>query len=239
MITATANDLTLPLIGGRHHFLLRRLHSLTGIIFGGYLIVHLFINATLIQGWRTRDIYQLQVNKIHVLPFLRGVEWIFIYLPIIYHAIYGIYITFTAQWNVDRYPYAKNWFYVLQRIFGLYLAGFILFHVLAMKWVFGAGLAFDPEHATGSIAQHMNASWALPFLVYPLGIVASAYHTANGFWTAGITWGLTTSADGQRRWGGVCTVLGVFLFACGMLALYATVHAGPYIHQLLSVPYHG
>jgi phospholipid/cholesterol/gamma-HCH transport system permease protein len=41
MTTATAttsSDHTLPLLGGRHHFLLRRLHSLTGIIFGGYLV---------------------------------------------------------------------------------------------------------------------------------------------------------------------------------------------------------
>lgn len=32
------------------YFLLRRLHSLTGIMFGGYICVHLLINATLIQG---------------------------------------------------------------------------------------------------------------------------------------------------------------------------------------------
>ena len=35
---------------GQYHFLLRRLHSLTGIVFGGYLVVHLLINATIAQG---------------------------------------------------------------------------------------------------------------------------------------------------------------------------------------------
>ena len=45
MSTATASDPTLPLLGGRYHFLLRRLHSLTGIIFGGYLVVHLLIKS--------------------------------------------------------------------------------------------------------------------------------------------------------------------------------------------------
>src|SRR4051812_39589925 len=59
--TATASDYTLPTIGGRHHFLLRRLHSLTGIVFGGYLVVHLLVNATIAQ---LGTVYQVQVTKI-------------------------------------------------------------------------------------------------------------------------------------------------------------------------------
>src|SRR5213080_4560165 len=98
----TAPDLTVPEIGGTHHFLLRRLHSLTGLVFGGYLIVHLLVNATIAQLGNT---YQVQVNKIHDLPFLWAVEWIAIYLPILYHTAYGIWITLTGQPNVDRYPY--------------------------------------------------------------------------------------------------------------------------------------
>ena len=54
MTTATAPDYALHSIGGRHHFLLRRLHSLTGLIFGGYLIVHLLVNATIaLIRWST------------------------------------------------------------------------------------------------------------------------------------------------------------------------------------------
>ena len=66
----TAHDLTVPEVGGRHHFLLRRLHSLTGLIFGGYLVIHLIVNATLAEGGR---IFQMQVDKIHALPFLWAV----------------------------------------------------------------------------------------------------------------------------------------------------------------------
>lgn len=223
MTTATANDLTVPLIGGHHHFLLRRLHSLTGIIFGGYLIVHLIVNASLVQGFAKRDIFQTQVDKIHSLPFLLGVEWVFIFLPILYHALYGLWITFTAKWNIGRYPYEKNWFYVLQRISALILIAFILFHILAMKGLLGKGLAFDPEHATSSIAMHINSSWAVAYLVYPIGILASAYHTSNGLWTAAITWGLTTSSQSQRRWGWVCGCVCLLLLACGTLALIGAI----------------
>ena len=219
MTVATAHDLTLPLIGGRHHFLLRRLHSLTGIVFGGYLVVHLIVNATLAQGGR---VYQIQVNKIHDLPFVWAVEWLFIFLPIIYHTVYGVWITFTAQWNLDRYPYEKNAFYVLQRISAIILIFFIAFHIFAMRGLLGGTLSFNPEHATRTVVAHMNAHWWV-YPVYVIGIVASCYHLSNGFWTAAITWGLTISAGAQRRWGWVCAVLFVFTLTCGLLAFGASI----------------
>jgi succinate dehydrogenase / fumarate reductase, cytochrome b subunit len=231
LTTATASDLTAPSIGGRHHFLLRRLHSLTGLVFGGYIVVHLLVNATLIQGSTPDDIYQKQVNKIHSLPFLWAVEWAFIFLPILYHTVYGIWITVTGQPNVGNYPFAKNYFYILQRISAIVIALFIAFHVFAMKGFLGSTLSFDPQNATATVTRHINASWATAYLIYPLGILASCYHLANGFWTAAITWGLTVSAAAQRRWGYACAGLGVFSLGCGLLALAATIaHRGMVVH---------
>ena len=103
---------------GISHFLIRRLHSLTGILFGGYIVVHLMVNATLIEGVRhggASSVFQVQVNKIHSLPFLLATEWAFIYLPITFHTLYGLYVTFTGQPNSIRYPFGKNWFYFVQR----------------------------------------------------------------------------------------------------------------------------
>jgi succinate dehydrogenase / fumarate reductase cytochrome b subunit len=214
--TATASDLTLPTESGKANFLLRRLHSLTGIVFGLYLVVHLLVNATLIQRG---SVYQVQVDKIHSLPFLWAIEWAFIYLPIIYHTVYGIYIVLTGQPNVGHYGYEKNWLYTLQRFSGLFIVIWLLFHVLALKYgVFGTNLGFEPERATATVKVHLN-HWFLLWIWYPIGIIASCFHLANGFWTAAITWGLTVSAGAQRRWGYVCAVLFVFTFVCGMLAL--------------------
>lgn len=222
MSSATTSDLTVPLIGGHQHFLLRRLHSLTGLVFGGYLIVHLLVNATLAQG-SSPSVYQLQVDKIHSLPFLPVIEWTFIYLPIIFHTIYGIWITLTGQPNVGNYPYGKNIFYVLQRASAIVIVFFMLFHVLSLKYgLFGSALTFDPHRANQTVAVHMDAWWGLVWLVYPIGILASCYHLANGFWTAAITWGLTISASSQRRWGYVCLGLFMVTFVAGMLALVAS-----------------
>jgi succinate dehydrogenase / fumarate reductase cytochrome b subunit len=199
------------------YFLLRRLHSLTGLVFGGYIVVHLLVNATMAQG-QAPDVYQSQVNKIHSLPFLLAVEWTFIYLPIIFHTVYGIWITFASQPNIEHYPYTKNVFYTLQRISAILIAGFILFHVLGMKGLFGGALAFEAERATATTVRHINAHWSIAYIAYPLGILASCYHLANGFWTAAITWGLTISQGAQRRWGWVCGGLFLLTFGCGMTA---------------------
>jgi len=227
--TATAStktDLTVPTIGGQYHFLLRRLHSLTGIVFGGYLVVHLLVNATIAQGG---NVYQTQVDKIHDLPFLPVIEWAFIYLPIIYHTVYGVWITLTGQPNVGHYPYAQNWGYVAQRVSAVVIVFFILFHVLALKYgLFGTNLAFSPHGgALKTVAQHMDASALVTWFVYPVGILASCFHLAYGFWMAAITWGITISRGAQRRWAYACAGLFVVVFVAAMLALVAAARLDP------------
>lgn len=222
MSTATAPDYAVHTIGGSNHFLLRRLHSLTGLIFGGYLVVHLVVNATIAQMGQH---YQVQVNKIHDLPLLWAFEWGGIYLPILYHTVYGIWITLTGQPNVNHYSYKRNWLWFFQRVSAVVIVLFMIFHVFALKYgFFGVNLSFDPHAASQTIHRHMTFSPFIAWVVYPLGILASCYHLANGIWTAGITWGLTVSAGAQRRWGYVSMGLFVVTLGCGLTALVASVN---------------
>jgi succinate dehydrogenase / fumarate reductase cytochrome b subunit len=207
------------------HFILRRLHSLTGIIFGGYLVVHLLVNATLAEGGR---IFQLQVDKIHSLPFLMVIETVFIYIPILFHTIYGVWVIFSGQPNVNHYSYTKNWFYFFQRLSAIIIVAFMIFHILGMKGVFGTTLEFVPEkYALESVKWHFQRHWSVMYLIYPIGVLASCYHLANGFWAAAITWGLTVTEKAQRRFGIVC--FGIFLITliCGLLALYGVMRINP------------
>jgi len=216
---------------GATHFLLRRLHSLTGIVFGLYLCVHLLVNATLIEGARhggQSTVFQQQVDKIHSLPFLEVVEWAAIYLPLLFHTVYGIYIVVTGQPNVGKYNYGKNWAYFFQRVSAMILVLFILFHVLSMKGVLGvSGLTFDPNQATSSTAAHMQYSPFISYFVYPIGVLAACFHLANGFWTAAITWGLTVSRESQKRWGLVCFVIFLMTFGAGITAWAASLNTSP------------
>jgi succinate dehydrogenase / fumarate reductase cytochrome b subunit len=213
-------DQTAPyLFRGTNYFLFRRLHSLTGLVFGGYLIVHLLVNATIAQGGIH---YQQQVDKIHSLPFLGVIEWTAIYLPILYHTAYGIWIWLTGQANADRYPYTKNIFYILQRWSAAFIVFFMVFHVMSLKYGWaGTSMRFDPHHALGTVARHFD-HWLI-WPLYVVGILASCYHLANGFWTAAITWGLTISAESQRRFGYICAGLFVLLTIAGFVALFAGI----------------
>jgi succinate dehydrogenase / fumarate reductase cytochrome b subunit len=213
------------------YFLLRRLHSLTGIFFGLYLIVHLTVNATMIQGLGTAatplaeghpSIYQEQVSQIHRLPLLLGIELSFIFAPLIIHTVYGLYVAVNGKPNTGNYGYVKNWFYVMQRVTAIILVAFIFFHVGGFYGWFGKGLEFDADEAFRTTVHHIQRSPLISLVIYPLGILCATFHLANGFWTGAIAWGLTVSRKAQQRWGWVCIGLFLFTTACGFTALFAT-----------------
>ena len=155
---------------GRHEFLIRRLHSLTGLFpVGAFLMIHLATNASILDGG---DTYQARVNQIHSVgpSTLLTVEWIFIFLPIIFHALIGMLIVTRGQRNVLNYPYGGNVRYTLQRWTGVIAFFFIFWHVFQTRgwiqspwWVehvtrpLGGGL-FDPKHAAISSADAVRVS---------------------------------------------------------------------------------
>lgn len=214
----------------KHEFLIRRLHSLTGLVpVGAYMTVHLMTNATLLNGPAT---FQANVNLIHALGrALPVVEWLFIFLPIIFHAAIGVWIIQTGKPNHDRYRYVNNWRYTLQRVTGVIAILFIFTHVFHMHgWFHGEwwlsrvaepwGMArFKPYNAASTLGQAMaGILWPI---FYGIGVVASVFHLANGIWTMGITWGVWTSPRAQRNASYVCGVGGVILLMIGMSALVA------------------
>ena len=98
-------------------FIWRKLHSLLGIIpIGAFLLEHLLSNFEALKG---PIAYGQQVKFLNSLPLVRVLEWVFIFLPILYHGIYGIYIWLRGKANVVYYPWAGNWMYVAQRYTGL------------------------------------------------------------------------------------------------------------------------
>jgi succinate dehydrogenase / fumarate reductase cytochrome b subunit len=204
----------------RHEFLIRRLHSLSGLIpVGAYMCVHLLVNATVLDSAAT---FQAQVNRIHSLgALLPVVEWVFIFLPILFHAIIGVVIIRGGLPNTGNYPYAKNFRYTLQRATGMIAFAFIVWHVLHMHWMGEAvgGGKFDPHHAASSAGTALSLSSVLIPMAYAVGVISCVYHLANGLWTMGITWGVWTSAAAQRRANYVCIAFGLGLGAVGLGAL--------------------
>jgi len=218
----------------RHYFLLRRLHSLSGIVpIGAFLIPHLTTNSSIVWGQAFGEggvhTFQHEVNFIHSLPALVLLEIFLIWLPLFYHAAFGIYIATTGKSNVQHYGYQDNWRYTLQRLTGYIALVFILYHVATLRWGWTwlplAG-GFDVDRAASTTAVALRGgvesfSWRAVIVgaAYLFGMLAIVFHFANGLWTAAITWGLTITVEAQRRWGYVCAVVGIGLAAAGVSAV--------------------
>lgn len=204
----------------RREFLLRRLHSLSGLIpVGAYMVVHLLTNASVLNG---PESFQKQVDTIHSLgKALPIVEWVFIFIPILFHAIFGVLIIRSGKSNTSNYPLGKNFRYTLQRVSGMIAFAYIVWHVLHLHWMgqpFGGG-KFDPHYATSTAGAALQAAWWIQVL-YAIGVLACVFHLANGIWTMGITWGAWTNPKAQRRADYVCIAFGVGLAIVGLSALF-------------------
>lgn len=196
------------------HFLLRRLHSLTGIFpVGIFLVVHLGTNASALGG---REAFEASVGPIQALPGLAAVELFGIALPIAFHALYGVWIALDARLNVVRYPHARNWWFALQRVTGFVAFAFIAFHVAQLRVPKATGtLPWTSFYRALTVMLGESGMFAL----YLLGVTACVVHFANGLFTASQTWGLAASPRASRRVGLAALILGVLLWLLGVNTL--------------------
>src|SRR2546421_12933198 len=119
-------------------FVLRKLHQLTGIIpLGVFLLEHFYTNSKAMTG---ASDFNNAVKDLQSIPYILFVEIVGIFIPLIYHAVYGLFITWEARPNNLRYPYPRNWFYTIQRVTGIILFFFITFHVLNFRFGLIPGL---------------------------------------------------------------------------------------------------
>jgi succinate dehydrogenase/fumarate reductase cytochrome b subunit (b558 family) len=180
-------------------FILRKLHQLSGIMpLGIFLLEHFYTNSKALAG---EAAFNGAVKDLQSIPYILLVETGGIFIPLIYHAVYGLVITVEARPNNLHYPYARNWFYTIQRVTGIILFFFILFHVLNFRFGLIPGLntvsvAHHPEQSFGIVAGEFRM---IPiFIIYVIGITATVWHFANGIWLFLVDWGITIGERAQR-----------------------------------------
>src|SRR5699024_12546614 len=94
-------------------FYLSRYPSLFGVKpIGGFLLVHLLVNH---HAPKVEAAFNKAAAFMECLPFLIALEFLVIYIPILYHAVYGVHIAFRAKENVGHYSAFRNWMFLLQR----------------------------------------------------------------------------------------------------------------------------
>lgn len=176
---------------GKNQNLYRKLHSLSGVIpIGVFMTVHLFVNYTATWGI---DSYNKAAGFMVNLPFKYFLELFVIFLPLLFHALYGVVIARQTKNNVNEYRYFRNWKFYLQRITGLIAFIFIIWHV----WETKVQVEFSGAEADYQLMANIVDN-GLSLTLYIIGIVSCIYHFVNGIWTFLITWGITVSPNSQK-----------------------------------------
>jgi succinate dehydrogenase / fumarate reductase cytochrome b subunit len=205
-----------PLRAGQgYSFWLRRLHSLTGIIpVGAFLFEHILIsNASAIGGPAA---YARQVRFLGSLPLVLLLELFGIWLPILFHAVYGFYIWYRGETNVGEYPWTGNWMYTVQRWTGGIAFAYILWHTWTMRFT-GVDLHEYPGASFGKVQGEVFQTPL--FLFYVVGLIAASWHFAYGIWLFCAKWGVVSGDKARKRFLTVCLAFFFVLAAAGLASL--------------------
>jgi succinate dehydrogenase / fumarate reductase cytochrome b subunit len=187
-------------------YLLRKLHSLTGIIpVGAFLAEHFWSNSYALVS---RAQYDAKSQELQTIPFRVAVEWLFIFLPMLYHGGYGIYIWLRGKSNVSAYPWVGNWLYTAQRYTGLIAFAYIGWHLYTERWL------THGKSTYADVEDLLQNPYALAFMF--IGVLASSFHLGVGIWNFLCKWGLAATVKAQRAAGALGATVG---FAFGLIGV--------------------
>lgn len=203
--------------GETRQFFLRRLHSLTGIVpIGIFLLEHFYTNAKAQYG---PDAFNQATREIWAIPYLWAAEIFLIALPILFHGIYGFVITYQGDTFRPAPGYQIRYralAYVLQRITGVVVFAFLVYHVwnTRIQWLLGG-----PAPEYGYMKTYLAPGSVKA--VYVVGVLCACYHFANGIFNFGTKWGLTVSARSQERLAAASVLVFVAMSAVGIHIVYS------------------
>jgi succinate dehydrogenase / fumarate reductase, cytochrome b subunit len=187
-------------------YVLDKLQSLSGLIpIGAFLVEHLFENSYALVSEQK---YNYISGKLQTIPWRVPIELLFIWLPILFHGGYGIYIWWKGKSNALAHPWMANWLYTLQRWSGIVAFVYIGWHVYTERFL------TQGKSTYAGVAQSMHNPYYAAF--YVIGVVASAFHLGNGIWNFSCKWGITVTPRAQRAAGYVGAAVAIALMVLGV-----------------------
>ncbi|MFE4713492.1 MULTISPECIES: succinate dehydrogenase cytochrome b558 subunit [Paenibacillus] len=191
-------------------FYSRKIHSLLGVIpLGGFFLEHMLTNFSAVEGGASG--FTDSVLWLNSLPLVFFLELFGIWLPLLYHGVYGLYIAYQSKPNLNRFKLERNWRYTLQRVTGVITFIFIVWHVFETRFQVTLG---NVKHEELGGLMHNIVTQPLLLTFYIIAIVAASFHFANGLWSFLISWGITVGPRSQRVSSVIC--LGLFVIVTVM-----------------------
>ncbi|SRR5260221_41206 len=201
-------------------FLVARLGSLFAILpLGVWTLNHLWNQ---LAAYRSPEAWQSAVTR-HESPAGAALTFAVVLAPLVWHTCWGIGRMLRTKADV-RLTWFSNVRYVIQRLSAIGLLLFLGAH-LYLAWFEPRFLKGHPE-AFADIAREMRFH-APTLVVYILGVLAIAYHLANGLWSfLSMGWGATASKAGMDWMERLSLLLFFVLLAIGWSAVYGLYAAG-------------
>jgi succinate dehydrogenase / fumarate reductase, cytochrome b subunit len=207
----------------RSNFISSRLGSALAIVpLGVWTINHLWNNLAAFQSGAA---WQTAVTE-YPHPLAEGITLAVVLLPLVWHTLWGLGRIFQTRPNYPRYGYFANLKFIIQRLAGLALVGFLGAHL----W-----LAFlQPRLVKGHVEPFADIAHEMHFhmptlVVYILGVLGISYHFANGLQTALMTWGAAVTKAALRKWELMAWAVFLLMLAMGWGAIYALYRAGAHL----------
>ena len=194
-------------------YILRRLHSLCGIVpLGAFILFHFFANS---YSHRGAPGFNFVVDTLRSMPYLAWISLSVLSIPFLFHIIFGVFIIYKGDMMPHRdQPYVRNWAYFLQRVTAVVIGIFIIWHVVYVKYIL---LGQDGQNYYEIMRNHFSSLGVVLWYTFVLACVA--FHIANGLCTFCMTWGLTVSKHSQRVVAIVMFFVGIGLFIFGISAM--------------------
>lgn len=214
----------------RENYVMHRIHSITGVMpVGYYMVQHLVLNFNSVFG---PEKFNGVIEFFEGLPkpFLLALEVGMIWLPLLFHAVYGLFIISRAENNYlsTKYKWSHNKMFFLQRVSGIVVFFYLIYHSITTTGAkYLSGSAEGVKYAGMSEKLHNPIVLA----IYVIGILAASYHLGYGIWNFCIRWGITVKEDAQVRVQKLSAVIFVALTLLGWGAL-----GGFFLHSTKDQP---
>jgi succinate dehydrogenase / fumarate reductase cytochrome b subunit len=182
---------------------------------GAFLVEHFISNAFATNGPHA---YAEQVKFLTGLPFVPVLEIVGIYIPLLYHSLYGFHIWFKGEANVSDYPWAGNFMYAAQRWTGAIAFVYIGWHTYTMRFA-GIHLLTNSQAAFHKVQMELQNPWAVGF--YVIGITAASWHFAYGLFLFCAKWGITVSDRSRKIMKLVSLAIALTFIAVGLATMSA------------------
>lgn len=188
--------------------------AISGLLFYGWLILHLLGNLTIFAGAETMNAYAHFLAGNAELLWAQRIGW---FVVLVVHILSGLRLArMNRAARPERYAGPRKWRQASlasrsMAVSGIVVVAFVIFHLLHFTGGVVLPQFFPPAPAAGvpadvhsMVTQSFRLWWVV--LIYVIGLSLLGLHLSHGVWSATQTMGLN-----GRKWTPFAKVLGLVL----------------------------